>query len=259
MGAYLCIASNDVPPSISKRIMLSVNFGPSVTVATKVIGVPTGSHTRLECTVEAYPQAINYWLKSGEEMILSGDKFEISEERISSYQVRTMLTVVKFSKDDTGTYTCVSSNTMGKAEGTIRLYAPRRVLNIWVNQRAQELWKRSAGLTHSKLLIRGFSQKYTSVILSMNRNNLRMITRALTGHCNLNKHLCRMGLTEATYCRYCAEDDETPLHVLCECEALVQTRSRTTGGHLLSPREVQSLDPKQIVAFLRMARLDEVI
>ncbi|KAI5651297.1 hypothetical protein NE865_00541 [Phthorimaea operculella] len=157
----------------------------------------------------------------------------------------------------------------GKASGSrsvgpepilgINKSAPRRVLNIWVNQRAQELWKRSAGLTHSKLLIRGFSQKYTSVILSMNRNNLRMITRALTGHCNLNKHLCRMGLTEATYCRYCAEDDETPLHVLCECEALVQTRSRTTGGHLLSPREVQSLDPKQIVAFLRMARLDEVI
>ena len=25
MGAYLCIASNDVPPSVSKRIMLNVN------------------------------------------------------------------------------------------------------------------------------------------------------------------------------------------------------------------------------------------
>ncbi|KAI5637069.1 hypothetical protein NE865_10250 [Phthorimaea operculella] len=57
--------------------------------------------------------------------------------------------------------------------------APRRVLNIWVSQRAQELWKRSAGLTRSKLLIRGFSQTYTSVILSMNWNNLRMITRSL--------------------------------------------------------------------------------
>lgn len=25
MGAYLCIASNDVPPAVSKRIILSVN------------------------------------------------------------------------------------------------------------------------------------------------------------------------------------------------------------------------------------------
>ncbi len=25
MGAYLCIASNDVPPAVSKRIMLNVN------------------------------------------------------------------------------------------------------------------------------------------------------------------------------------------------------------------------------------------
>ncbi len=25
MGAYLCIASNDVPPAVSKRIMLNIN------------------------------------------------------------------------------------------------------------------------------------------------------------------------------------------------------------------------------------------
>lgn len=41
-------------------------------ISPKVIGVPTGSQTDLECLVEAYPPAINYWLKSGEEMILSG-------------------------------------------------------------------------------------------------------------------------------------------------------------------------------------------
>ncbi|VVD02061.1 unnamed protein product [Leptidea sinapis] len=72
MGAYLCIASNDVPPSVSKRIMLSVNFAPSISIPSKVIGVPTGSQAKLECLVESYPRAISYWLKSGEEMILSG-------------------------------------------------------------------------------------------------------------------------------------------------------------------------------------------
>ncbi|KAJ8714598.1 hypothetical protein PYW07_002823 [Mythimna separata] len=122
MGAYLCIASNDVPPSVSKRIMLSVTFPPSTLVATKVIGVPTGSQARLECFVEAYPQAIHYWLKSGEEMILSGGKHEISEERLSSYQLRTILVVSQFDPEDVGTYTCVATNTMGKAEGTLRLY-----------------------------------------------------------------------------------------------------------------------------------------
>ncbi|CAB3244646.1 unnamed protein product [Arctia plantaginis] len=122
MGAYLCIASNDVPPSVSKRILLSVTFPPSTLVATKVIGVPTGSQARMECFVEAFPQAIHYWLKSGEEMILSGGKHEISEERISLYQLRTILVISQFESHDVGTYTCVATNTLGKAEGTLRLY-----------------------------------------------------------------------------------------------------------------------------------------
>ncbi|XP_038222155.1 lachesin-like [Zerene cesonia] len=122
MGAYLCIASNDVPPSVSKRIMLSVNFEPSIVISTKVMGVPTGSQAKLECFVEAYPHAINYWLKSGKEMILSGGKHEINEIRMSTYQVKTILTITNFNTEDTGTYTCVSTNTIGKADGTLRLY-----------------------------------------------------------------------------------------------------------------------------------------
>lgn len=49
-------------------------------------------------------------------------KHEISEERISSYQLRTILVVSQFEPEDVGTYTCVATNTMGKAEGTLRLY-----------------------------------------------------------------------------------------------------------------------------------------
>lgn len=44
---------------------------PTMMVARKVIGVPTGAQMRLECAVEAYPKAINYWLKSEEVMILA--------------------------------------------------------------------------------------------------------------------------------------------------------------------------------------------
>ncbi|KOB78428.1 putative lachesin, partial [Operophtera brumata] len=49
-------------------------------------------------------------------------KHEISEERISQYQMRTFLVLTEFSSQDAGTYTCVATNTMGKAEGTLRLY-----------------------------------------------------------------------------------------------------------------------------------------
>lgn len=49
-------------------------------------------------------------------------KHEITEDRISQYQLRMILEITGFSSEDSGTYTCVSTNTMGKAEGTLRLY-----------------------------------------------------------------------------------------------------------------------------------------
>ncbi|CAG9790953.1 unnamed protein product [Diatraea saccharalis] len=58
---------------------------PSIVVATKVIGVPTGSHTRLECFIEAYPQAVNYWLKGGEEMIFTGILARVRLSTVKDY------------------------------------------------------------------------------------------------------------------------------------------------------------------------------
>lgn len=43
-------------------------------------------------------------------------------ERISPYEVRMILIIKDFSKNDVGSYMCVASNTMGKSEGNIRLY-----------------------------------------------------------------------------------------------------------------------------------------
>ncbi|XP_053611773.1 limbic system-associated membrane protein-like [Plodia interpunctella] len=121
MGSFLCIASNDVPPAVSKRITLSVNFPPTVVVPNQLLGAPLGTDVYLECTVEAYPNTINYWLKNRGEMLLDGPKYMISEER-SSYRVSMTLVVRHFGKADIGTYNCVSTNSLGKSEGTLRLY-----------------------------------------------------------------------------------------------------------------------------------------
>ncbi|XP_075979535.1 protein CEPU-1-like [Anticarsia gemmatalis] len=121
MGAFLCIAANDVPPAVSKRITLNVNFPPTVIVPNQLLGAPLGTDVILECTVEAYPNTINYWLKNRGEMLLDGPKYTISEER-SSYRVMMKLTIRYFSRSDIGTYNCVSTNSLGKSEGTLRLY-----------------------------------------------------------------------------------------------------------------------------------------
>ncbi|XP_055851916.1 lachesin isoform X2 [Episyrphus balteatus] len=143
MGAYLCIASNDVPPAVSKRISLSVQFAPMVRAPSQLLGTPLGSDVQLECHVEASPSPVSYWLKgaritsanalslpsfnptdtsqSSPEMLLDGPKYGITEKR-DGYKGTMILIVRSFSIADVGTYHCVSTNSLGRAEGTLRLY-----------------------------------------------------------------------------------------------------------------------------------------
>ncbi|XP_044735605.1 lachesin-like [Chrysoperla carnea] len=121
MGAYLCIASNDVPPAVSKRISLSVNFAPTIKVPNQLLGAPLNTDVQLECYVEAFPNTINYWVKSQSEMLLDGPKYSIREEKIG-YKVFMWLIIRSFNSNDIGTYNCVSTNSLGRADGTLRLY-----------------------------------------------------------------------------------------------------------------------------------------
>ncbi|CAK1544657.1 unnamed protein product [Leptosia nina] len=122
MGAYLCIAANGVPPSVSKRIMLHVHFHPLVQVPNQLVGAPTGTDVALQCHVEASPKAINYWTRENGEMIITNDKYQMSEINSSAYSVQMRLVVKSIQDGDMGGYKCISKNSIGDAEGTIRLY-----------------------------------------------------------------------------------------------------------------------------------------
>ncbi|XP_037968569.2 lachesin isoform X2 [Plutella xylostella] len=122
MGAYLCIAANGVPPSVSKRIMLHVHFHPLVQVPNQLVGAPTGTDVTLQCHVEASPKAINYWTRENGEMIISNDKYQMGEINSSAYSVQMRLLVRSIQSNDLGGYKCISKNSIGDAEGNIRLY-----------------------------------------------------------------------------------------------------------------------------------------
>ncbi|XP_031843286.1 lachesin [Nomia melanderi] len=122
MGAYLCIASNGVPPSVSKRMMLHVHFYPMVQVPNQLLSAPTGTNVTLVCNVEASPKAINYWTRESGEMIISNNKYAISEMKMSVYSVQMQLVIMNLQKQDLGGYKCNSKNSIGGAEGNIRLY-----------------------------------------------------------------------------------------------------------------------------------------
>ncbi|KRG03141.1 uncharacterized protein Dmoj_GI11243, isoform E [Drosophila mojavensis] len=64
MGAYLCIASNGIPPTVSKRVMLIVHFPPMIWIQNQLVGAALAQNISLECQSEAYPKSINYWMKN---------------------------------------------------------------------------------------------------------------------------------------------------------------------------------------------------
>ncbi|XP_050431798.1 lachesin-like isoform X2 [Adelges cooleyi] len=122
MGAYLCIAANGVPPSVSKRLMLHVHFHPLVQVPNQLVGAPPKTDITLQCYVEASPKSINYWTRESGEMIISNDKYNMTELTVSYYSAQMRLTIRKLRKSDLGGYKCISKNSIGEAEGNIRVY-----------------------------------------------------------------------------------------------------------------------------------------
>ncbi|XP_026292997.1 lachesin-like isoform X1 [Frankliniella occidentalis] len=134
MGAYLCIASNSVPPSISKRVFLRVQFPPMLSIPNQLEGAYVGQDVKLACHTEAYPHSINYWTTERGDMIVSGpppvgskadmhvsgNKYEaVSTD--NGYNKYMLLKIRNVGPDDFGSYKCVAKNSLGETDGVIKL------------------------------------------------------------------------------------------------------------------------------------------
>ncbi|XP_044018240.1 lachesin-like isoform X2 [Aphidius gifuensis] len=127
MGAYLCIASNEVPPSVSARVDVRVQFPPMLSIPNQLEGAYIGQDVTLECHTEAYPTSINYWTTEAGDMIVSdyyhsiaGDKYEALYTD-SGYNKYMMLKIRNVGPKDFGSYKCVAQNSLGGTDGVIKL------------------------------------------------------------------------------------------------------------------------------------------
>ncbi|XP_032690261.1 lachesin-like isoform X3 [Odontomachus brunneus] len=129
-----CRATGRPPPRVSWRredgepivIRASTAVAPVVKAPNQLLGAPLGTDVQMECYVEAFPNTINYWVKNQhegteDEMLLEGPKYKVREER-TGYTVLMWLLIKRFTEKDVGSYKCVSTNSLGKADGTLRLY-----------------------------------------------------------------------------------------------------------------------------------------
>ncbi|KAA0183363.1 hypothetical protein HAZT_HAZT002108 [Hyalella azteca] len=125
MAAYLCIASNGVPPSVSKRIKVEVEFQPLVYAPLQLVHAHFGQQMEIECLIEAFPPGLSYWKRpSGIEILHSDSKYKVTNyEGSVSYKSRMVLTIRSVQQGDIGEYNCISNNSQGGAEQEVLLSA----------------------------------------------------------------------------------------------------------------------------------------
>ncbi|CAG4992427.1 unnamed protein product [Parnassius apollo] len=120
-GALLCIASNGVPPSVSKRILLHVLCKPRAKVIQKTITFSAGDAAVLQCHIEAYPSPNIYWTDMYINRIKNDSKHET--KTISyGYEHTSRLKINNVSRDDTGPYQCHAENLLGSGNDRVTLY-----------------------------------------------------------------------------------------------------------------------------------------
>jgi len=55
----------------------------------------------------------------------------------------------------------------------------------------------------------------------------------LTGHADLNRYLALINIKSDALCPLCQEEDESSLHFLGKCSAIMRTRFKLLGSYLM--------------------------
>ncbi|XP_076341480.1 lachesin-like [Tachypleus tridentatus] len=117
-GAYLCIAINGVPTSVSQRILLQVHF---------LVGLVSVRSSRVSSFELTF--VILFGKKNNGRNISPGKKCEI-DVAVKDYKIRTVLRIRDIQSTDLGTYKCTADNSLGNAEGEIQIYAIPRTTSV---------------------------------------------------------------------------------------------------------------------------------
>ncbi|XP_053210492.1 lachesin-like [Panonychus citri] len=150
MGAYLCIASNGIPNSVSRRFLLQVKFSPVVWIPKQVIGSHLGKDVTLNCHIDSFPPSVNYWIKENGELIAPSSKYSIYHED-KEYKTHLSLVIRNVHKSDLGIYTCSAKNQLGSKEAIVTLIddpKDHRIGSVNRKQQYIQVSERSPSFNH---------------------------------------------------------------------------------------------------------------
>jgi len=117
-----------------------------------------------------------------------------------------------------------------------------RKMKRWMDKQHLPLWRGPCSTQRqARELILGPDLAMGARLLSFNRTQSRVVIGLLTGHNTLRRHLHIMGLGNDSICRKCGTEEETSVHILCECEALASLRHAYLGSFFFDPEDIRVL------------------
>ena len=146
-----------------------------------------------------------------------------------------------------------SCNTMIGPEPCFGLgrHTIRQHLREMENNHKLQHWETQDGMRQAKALIQGFNHKRFKAMISIGKNQIRILTGLLTGHCKLRNHLFNIGLSNTNLCRFCELDAETSEHILTKCDALARRRKLQLGEFHLNAPQIHHINPTAILCYVQ--------
>ena len=118
----------------------------------------------------------------------------------------------------------------------------RRKIQHWIHSHLLAIWWVVTSTQRlAQKLISDPSYSAKIMLLSFNRIHSRVVTGLLTVSNTLRRHCYIMWLITGFLCRSCGAEEETSVHILLECEALVALWDTYLGSFFLDPQDVKSL------------------
>ena len=128
----------------------------------------------------------------------------------------------------------------------------RRKLKCWIKNQHLALWQGPCSTQRqARELNSGPDLATGAQLLSFNRTQSRAVIGLLTRRNTLRRHLHVMGSSDNPTCRKCGAEEESSVHVLCECEALASLRHIHLGSFFLDPEDIRVLGVGAIWNFVK--------
>lgn len=128
----------------------------------------------------------------------------------------------------------------------------RGAIGGWLRHQHLEYWKdetnakcRQARALMGETPLEGLA----SGIRALSRRKARLAVQLLTGHGVLNYHMYKLGLSDTPDCRKCEEEEETSLHILCQCPAYARQRLLLLGSAYVEPEQIKCLPIGDLLRF----------